>query len=207
MRNIRLFILAGVASFLMVGCVYGPHIAHIPIYEQKGDMQVSGALSVWDGVSASAGVAVTDHFALQTMSSVTPFNGVINTQTSLGYYNAFDNHTMLGIYGGYGNCNGWEYFDHGDSMGGTFVSDNRLFVQVDYGWMKQSFGGIAGRLTAGYMQSGLFFLEPALDIPIKMGPLYLAVKFSCMMISENYGDTFPIPNVGLGVSYNFNFKE
>lgn len=207
MSKIRTFISAGLASLLMASCVVSPHIAHIPIYEQQGDMQVSGSLSVWNGASASAGVAITDHIAMQTTASLLPVNGIISTQTSLGYYLPFENHAMLGIYGGYGNSNGWEYYDHGDSMGRIFVSDNRYFVQVDYGWMRPDQWGIAGRLTTGYSQSGgCLFIEPALNIPMLTGPLRVNMMFSYAMFMFQSG-LFPIPNVGLGVSYNIRIRN
>lgn len=211
MNKMRLFLLAGMASFLMAGCVVGPHIAHIPIYEQQGDMQVSGSLSVWDGASASAGVAMTDHIAMQTTASVQPVNNIINTQTSLGYYLPFENHTMLGIYGGFGTGNGKEHvvLAGPDGRQSSVIDeyDNRYFLQVDYGWMRSDCWGITGRISTGYMQrEGCFFVEPALDIPSLTGPLRFDIKFSCIMLI-NGSDIFPIPNAGLGVSYRFNVNK
>jgi len=214
MNNIRTIIPACMASLTMASCVYGPHIAHVPIYEQQGDMQVSGSLSVWDGLSASAGVALTDHVAMQTVLSVIPVNGIISTQTALGYYKAFENHTMLGLYGGYGNANGYEAVETNPDEGGGLalrhLFDNRFFLQVDYGWLEQERWGIACRLTSGYLQKeGYFFLEPALDIPMLTGPFRLDLRFSWLMLKQlnTTGGFFSIPNVGLGVSYNFKLKK
>lgn len=179
MNKMRFLILADMASMMMASCVYGSHIAHIPIYEQQGDMQVSGSLSVWDGVSASAGVAMTDHVAMQTSASFQPISGIFNSQTSLGNYHTFENHTMLGIYGGFGTRNGdFVCTDEYGQAQVVDIFDNRYFMQVDYGWMDPDKWGIAGRLTTGYYQEeGCFFVEPALDVPMLTGH-YVSISSS-----------------------------
>jgi hypothetical protein len=98
---ITFYLICGI-MLLSVSCSYKPQLATIPLLEEKGDLQLDGAISPLTlSVSTTASYAITNHFAAQIFGDI-GINNMIYGQGALGYFNRFNNRLVIESYSGFG---------------------------------------------------------------------------------------------------------
>lgn len=234
----RLYILLFAVSGLLsvTGCaVYSSQLADVAVLEEKGDAQVSANFGAFSGLGASATYAATDHFAVQASGAFVPNEPYDQNdlRVSAGYYNAFENHTMLALYAGYDLGTNFYKADRELTNGYKRIRYHYNYdmpmLQLDYGIRPAKWFECGIRLTGGYMWATLekhtieensegipgpesithentrgMLLEPALVLRLGCNNLKFDIKGSLTLYPNENNFYYNEMNVGIGISYRFN---
>lgn len=132
-----IFILACVS--LLASCsVYHPQLADIPLMEEKGELRVDAAASMTELYAVKANLTATyafaDHLAVQAFGSLGEEQRY-HIHGALGCFEAFDNHTVIELYGGAAKGFGFAENNWYIDDGRLDADYNLVFTQLNYGWV------------------------------------------------------------------------
>jgi len=233
---------------LLSGCVtYYPQVVDVPLINKKGDLRINGGYFLIPNINlqndntssdendngdkstnwlANAGMHGTISYGLSDILSLqgyASFDAIFRTylQTALGVYNAFENKTVMEIYGGCGYGLNILNYTYPFSMDNDILRDNFFLPFFQFNIGKTDIGkkhidyGIG--LKSGYLlcqfdnhynkivvnsRNG-WVIEPS--IMFRFGSEKL--KFNTMinyMWSKIIDEQFYLPlNVGMGINYTF----
>lgn len=128
----------------MVGSMYYPQLAEVPLIAGKGDTRASASIN-GIGADATISTGLSNHLSMQLSSSIHQNENIFYHHAALGYYTSFEHFGAEGYLGfgfGSGNVNnpGEGYATHG-----TYILP---FVQVNLGWRN---------LTKAHIDCGVAF--------------------------------------------------
>ena len=217
-------LLSPVIVLIMTSCAsYSPQVVDIPLIKNKGDMRINTGFFVSHtleddynfGAHNTFTAGVTDVLAAQAYTSVDAMLRW-HLHGALGLFKAFENNTVIELYGGYGfgMAGYWNRKDFYDlyfsqfNIGKTNVGK----INIDYGL------GLKGGFVeynyndcncyqGDHIENNTWIIEPSVffRFGVKKAKTNITVNY---MWADNIPQVLYFPlSIGMGVNFNFGKKK